>query len=321
MAGSPQLKCTVSATLLPLLVIMTTCSGHTIRYVKPTTPDTPCPADPCLTLSEYAQQPHHYLTSNTTLLLLAGEHVLSVNFTVENVSDFEISASLSSPHAVKIVCQQLVGFTFRNMSHMTLHSLTFTSCGKGAIYSAYGFPIPTAYGVSVHSGQDTEIVNCSFQDSIGTALGVFNNSSLVLRGSSSFINNCGKCSGSLCFCVGGGIYADTSTLVFTGNSTFGDNSADFGGGFYAQNSTLNFTGSSTFTNNSAGLHGGGFFAVYSSTLNFTGSSTFMNNSAGFYGGGFFAWFSTLNFTGSSTFMHEQLSCVYWWRILCTVHYS
>ena len=65
-----------------LLVTLTTCSEHNIHYVK-TTPDASCPAYSCLTLSEYAQQPHHYLTSNTTLLLLPGNHVLSVNFTVE----------------------------------------------------------------------------------------------------------------------------------------------------------------------------------------------------------------------------------------------
>jgi len=51
------------ATLLPLPVL----SSHTTHCIKPT-PDTPCPADPCLTLSQYAEQPHHYLTSNTTLL-------------------------------------------------------------------------------------------------------------------------------------------------------------------------------------------------------------------------------------------------------------
>ena len=282
MAGSTQLKCTVSATLLPLLVILTICSGHTIRYVKPT-PNTPCPADPCLTLSEYAQQPRHYLTSNTMLLLLPGDHTLSVNFTVENVSEFEISAAQLSSQAenqpVKIVCQGLVGFTFRNISHMTLHDLTFTSCSKGATNA-----------VSIHSGQDTKIVNCSFQDSICTALGVFN-SSLVLRRSSSFINNCAKYSGSSCFCLGGGIYAETSTLVFTGNSTFRDNSAYQGGGLFTGSCTINFTGSSTFMGNSANFGGG--FNAGNTTFNFKGRSTFMNNSARSSGGGFYIQASTV----------------------------
>ena len=54
-------------TATPPIVQFTTCSDHTTQYVKPTA-NTLCPVGPCLTLSEYAQQTHHYLTSNTTLL-------------------------------------------------------------------------------------------------------------------------------------------------------------------------------------------------------------------------------------------------------------
>ena len=56
-----------------------TCSGRTTYYVK-STPNTSCPVHLCLTLCEYAQQPHIYGTSNTTLLLLPGDHVLTVIF-------------------------------------------------------------------------------------------------------------------------------------------------------------------------------------------------------------------------------------------------
>ena len=129
------------ATLL-LLVLAITCSGNTTHYVKPT-PDITCPAEPCLTLSEYAQQPHEYLTSNTTLLLLPGVHVLSVNFTVENVSSFEVSARLLSPtnndQKSRVVCRGLVGLTFRNVSGITVDGLTFNSCGRGAVtYDRFG---------------------------------------------------------------------------------------------------------------------------------------------------------------------------------------
>ena len=97
------------ATLLLLLVLAITSSGDTTYYVKPTS-DTACLAEPCLTLSEYAQQPHQYLTSNTTLLLLPGVHVLSVNLTVENVSSFEICAQLISPTNIqKVSCVHRVG--------------------------------------------------------------------------------------------------------------------------------------------------------------------------------------------------------------------
>ena len=302
MAGSPRI---VMATLLPFLVRFTNCSDHTTHYVKPAA-NTPCPADPCLTLSEYAQQTHHWLTSNTTLLFLPGDHALSVNFTVENVSDFGVYAQQTSSADARIVCQGLVGITFRYISRMTVHGLAFNSCGKGAVGHDYytGDTYLTTYGVSVYLGQEIRILNCLFQDSIGTALGVFY-SSLVLKGSNSFTNNCRGCAGRncTCICLGGGIYAHTSTLIFEAeNSTFISNSAEDGGGIYALQSTLNFSENSTFISNSA-EYGGGIYALQS-TLNFSENSTFISNSAK-YGGGIYAWQSTLNFTGISTFRNNS----------------
>jgi len=63
------------------------------------------------------------------------------------------------------------------------------------------------------------ISNCSFQDSIGTAPGVFN-SSLYLRGSNCFTNNCLKCSDKkhTCTCLGGGIHISSSNLTISGVS-------------------------------------------------------------------------------------------------------
>ena len=65
------------------------------------------------------------------------DHVLSVNFTVENVSSFEICAQLIShtnnhPKS-RVVCIGLVGLTFRNVSNIKLDDLTLNSCGKGAV--------------------------------------------------------------------------------------------------------------------------------------------------------------------------------------------
>ena len=134
---------------------------------------------------------HNNLTSSTKLLLLPGNHVLSVNFTVENVSDYEISSSApTDSHATRIVCQGFVGFAFRNISHVTMCGLTINSCGKGAVIQ-YNYTT-TAYGMSFHSVLYSSITNCSFQDSILTALGVFH-SSLDLRGSNHFTSNCRRC--------------------------------------------------------------------------------------------------------------------------------
>ena len=279
-----------------------------IKAGGPPTPDTPCPADPCLTLSEYAQQPHHYLTSNTTLLLLPGDHALSVNFTMENVSEFEIHAEQLSSHvenqAVKIVCKGSVSFVFRNISHLTLHSLAFDSCGKYSdeyVQLNSSINYQTAYGISILSGENTSITNCLFQDSIGSALGVFH-SSLVLRGSNSFTHNCKGCSNKSCICLGGGIYTDNSILLFTGNNTFRDSSSRVSGGIFAYYSTLIFNGDSSFRNNSAEVGGGGIFAHFS-TLNITGNCIFSDNLAE-YGGGIQSWYSNVTASGNSTFRNN-----------------
>jgi len=316
------LKYPVVATLLLIQVIAITCSGHTIHYIKPT-PDTTCPAEPCLTLSEYAQQPHYYLSSNTTLLLLPGDHVLSVSLRVEGVRSFKIRTQLLLPTnddpKSTVVCIGLVGLTLRNVSIMTLDGLTFYSCGNGA--SGYG-PLPdylTAYGMLIILGEDIMIVNCSFEDSAGTALGVFY-SNLHLHGNS-FTNNC---NGHSCMShgvrtgfstntrngfikanetnsveCGGRITTEKNFQNFTGNITFRENnSAKYGRGIYAYNSILKFTGNILFGGNSAECGGG--IKAKNSILNFTGNTAFRNNSAN-SGGGIYAYNSTLKFTGNVFF--------------------
>ena len=236
---------------------------------------------------------------------------------MENVSDFEIYAQQTSSaddHTAsgsRIVCQGSVGFTLIHISHMTVHGLTFKYCGKGAVGHIYRYLTDpnslTTYGVSVYLGQDIRILNCLFQDSIGTALGVFY-SSLVLKGSNSFTNNCRRCSdrNRTCICLGGGIHTHISTLIFEAeNSTFISNSAEDGGGIYAWQSTLNFTGRTTFRNNSAEKSSSGGIRALDSSLKFTGNTTFQSNSAEERGGGILASDSSLKFTGNTIFKQNS----------------
>ena len=238
-----------------------------------------------------------------------------MNFAVEDVSGFEIlSSAPADSHATRISCQGLVGFSFRNISHMAMRGLAIDSCGSGAVgldmevYSnPYSNTTTVTYGVSFESVLDTSISNCSFQDSAGTALGVLD-SSLDMRGSNHFTGNCRRCGNYTCLCYGGGIYTSMSTLMFTGNTTFRANSALYGGGIYAQNSYLNFRGNSNFASNTAASSGGGIY-VLNSTLNFIGSSTFGKNAAVNYGGGIGAPYTTLvTISGDSIF--ENNSAVY-----------
>ena len=61
--------------LLELFVLLHSGSTVTEYYVRSST-STDCPAKPCLTLNEYAQNPEKYFTSNTAFIFLDGEHHL-----------------------------------------------------------------------------------------------------------------------------------------------------------------------------------------------------------------------------------------------------
>ena len=79
-------------------------------------------------------------------------------------------------------------------------------------------------------------------------------------------------------CLGGGVFAKRSTLIFTGNSTFIGNSALYGGGVYSLfNSNVNIGGNSTFIANSAKKDGGGFYLW--SNKNIIVNTTFTPSSA------------------------------------------
>ena len=227
-----------------------------------------------------------------------------MNFTVENASNFGIlSSSPADSHAAKIVCKGLVGISFRNTSQVAMLGLTINSCGKCAIM--YPNLATYMYAVLVHSGVDISITDCSFQESFGTALGVFY-SSVDLTGKNSFTKNCQVCSerSHNCVCLGGGIHTSRSNLTFIGSSTFRNNSALDGGGIYALSSILNFIGNSAFRNNSAEDGGGIHTLAIDSTQNFIGNNMFSNNSAD-CGGAIVAFTSTLNFNGNSTFSNNS----------------
>ena len=67
-------------------------SATSVLFVKPTN-DTPCPQMPCHTLEHYAQSWQLYLTSNTIVQFLPGEHVLEGDWNElrsENISNLTL---------------------------------------------------------------------------------------------------------------------------------------------------------------------------------------------------------------------------------------
>ena len=168
---------------------------------------------------------------------------------------------------------------------MSLLGLTFVACARSTVvYYPYYIPhhFTTYYGLHFQSVQTAEIIDSTFQDSYGSALGVVD-SHVVLRGSR-FLNNCRLCSEGSCewppTCYGGGVFANRSNLNITGSSSFIGNSANQGGGVNAQySSKVYISGNTTFSGNSASHDGGGVSAQYSSNVTISGNTTFSGNSA------------------------------------------
>ena len=213
----------------------------------------------------------------------------------------------------KVVCNSNIGFTLRNISVVRIEGLAFVSCAKSGIVH-YSFPTlhATYYRLHLESVQMAEIIDCTFQDSYGSALGVVN-SHLVLR-ENRFLNNCRLCSNGKCDnnfqgprCYGGGVFVRRSNLSITGSSRFSGNSANSGGGVYAYSSNVYISENTTFSGNSAGRYGsGGGVYAHSSNMDISGNTTFSGNSAN-SGGGVSAYSSNVNISGNTTFSSNSAS--------------
>jgi len=287
-----------------LLSTLSCCSAENVYCVTPTKPsDTSCSLCPhsstnCATLSEYAQQAKSYFTSNTTMVFLSGDHTLDMNITVANISRLTLCGESSSGYVAKVVCSGSVGLSFMSMVALKIHSLAFISCGRSF----------DKYVMLLESTEYAELVNCSFQKNIGTALAVYQ-TSITLAENNEFTHNYCDHEGFIAnSCVGvGGITALYSNLTFIGNTTFLRNHATFGSaGIYMINCSLSSTGSIHFINNSLTYfseHCSVAIWASASFLNITGTSNFINNSGTI---AVIAKHNTsLSFTGTSNFIDNS----------------
>ena len=229
---------------LLLLSILSLCTAQeSYYYVKPTT-DTPCPADPCLTLSEYVQQSDQYLKSNITMVFLPGTHTLDDHFYVRNVGTFSLlGSSILRP---QVVCSNPFCFTFDGLQLLEISNLAITGHSNISFYN---------YIIYVTSVQHFQLNYCSLFNNVGGALRV-ETCSYVRIVNTSFVNN----SASL---YGGGVNAFYSTVMIE-HSSFVENSAKrYGGAINAYDSYLYFNGSNFFERNEAGEEGGAIDAYVS----------------------------------------------------------
>ena len=298
--------------LLLLFVLLTSCSAQSTYYVTPT-PDTPCPGEPCHTLSEYAAgQFFKNRRVSTIMEFLPGNHSQEQTISVTMLSRLALHGDSSSLPEIttRIVCSWPARFVFTKITELHISAITFISCGHH-----------NSAAVSMILVQQSEISDCTFQNSSNTnetrrlpgvdgGAPFIADNTLTLRGNA-FLNNSAYAGGVLTVMAsnltlnrkyygGGALIVRNSTLNLTGN-TFQNNFAGYdGGALIAQDSTLNLTGN-TFQNNNAGRRGGAVF-VLGGTFNLT-RNTFQSNSASRGGALYAGQTGSLNLT-ENTFQNN-----------------
>ena len=104
-----------------------TYGGEQTYFIK-ATEDSPCADQPCLTLSELVHNTTKDVKARLSLQFGAGNHMLNYRW---NFSNIEKCSIFSKDKNTSITCNKLAaGFTFANVSMVTLTNLTFIGCGN-----------------------------------------------------------------------------------------------------------------------------------------------------------------------------------------------
>ena len=249
----------------------------TVYYVIPTA-KSPCPEKNCFTLDEIIAQANQYITLNTSLVFLPGNHTVESRLSVRNIFSLTMIGSPSNSTKTNLICSKPASFAFYNVREVYISSLAFLSCGNDVIGAT----------ISLNLVLSSQIINCSFWNNtnknnfIGGALAI--ESSHINLSGNSFTNNIAAGT------HGGGVHMKYSTANINGNN-FTDNSASgWGGGACLENSTVSLN-SNLFKNNTAS-YGGGIEIYFNSIVNAT-DNTFTKNIAGIAGGGIDVYFGVV----------------------------
>ena len=294
-------------------VVYGSSENTSVTYHITPSPETPCPNDPCLTISEFIDQAGQYIALNTTLMFLPGTHTVRRSVLVENIVSLTLlrkDTNSSSESLPLIKCDRPASLGFKYIDKLFVRSLVFDSCGDGT-YAAF----------NVKSVSSVEISDCSFKNNIGSGGAVvIANCIMLLITNNVFENNSAA--------VGGGLYVSKSVIDFDG-TTFSNNTATLrGAGVALLNCNATYTGMATFTNNSGVSNGrvlvnndrefrGGSLSLTSVGTRFTGGAMFsykssirfgnvsIENNIATYGGGVCVFGSNITFGELTEFANNH----------------
>ena len=219
-----------------------------------------CPEDPCLTLSQFADNSSIYTDSNTTLIFTSGTHSFNTEslVSIEHVDTISMFSSTSSMIS-------LVWVSFTSIVNVFISNLTFIHCN-----------------FHFDSVEILAVENCTFSNNSLTLMELERCRAYITN--SLFISNSGGPqyvtidNNSHLYSAGGVVIIRSWSTFMCRNCLFQLNNADIGGVVFAKlHSNLTFINCS-FVGNHARKHGGVFYSEKFCTVSIH-NSNFYNNSA------------------------------------------
>ena len=261
--------------LLALFVFLHSGSAVTEYYVRSTT-STDCPAEPCLTLNEYAHNLGKYFTSNTAFIFLDGEHYLDTLLIILTQRDISLRGTSNvtitmSPYAFIMV----TGSQEIEMSSLEIQYREYQGPNKDDELNS-----ALVLGLS----ENVVLTDITFRKLPG-ADGTFIRAVSIYRTNVN-LTNCSSHNG-IAKTAGGAVYILNGTAYFAGVNFFAFNRGDLGAAIYMEWSLAVFNGTNTFRENRGSpgkfdLEPEAIHAV-NSTVAFQGEVNCIGNSALFGG--------------------------------------
>ena len=232
-------------------VYMSLAVQHDVLHIVPST-TSHCSSTPCLTLSQLAERINllnksHSDSKSMQLFFLPGDHTLSLNLEISNISELFMTSNSS-----KINCQPFTGFNFHEIGRVSIKEFAFLGCGNNKIVSSNHVEVVNSYFLGCNGSgtalelinTNSRIVNCTFA----------NNTYGNYRGPIQILIFWKKwhkrVSPSVYAHVGGAMIINHSTIAIE-SSTFEGNRAGIGGAIFATSGSNITISKSSFTSNGA----------------------------------------------------------------------
>ena len=112
---------------LNILVLLCAVAGmcHALIYmIAPSLEKCKSKVESCYTVADFVANTNNLLNSNTTLVVLKGEHIIDKQFSIEQIMIF----AMTSSHNATIKCESSTELQIRKVGYINLSTVKFRKC-------------------------------------------------------------------------------------------------------------------------------------------------------------------------------------------------